>query len=396
MTRRPRPAVLRLRRRLLLGALPLAAGLQAALAAGVDGGVERGAGAAGAAGGALRVRSPQAEIDPDAPAAQAGDAAPVQRVALTSCMRQDLPQPVWGAVQGAAPDLLVCMGDNVYASSPLFQAWALRAAYRRQAQVPGYAALRRSVRTLAIWDDNDYGQNDGGAGFAGKQASKEAFLAHWQVPAADPRRRRPGLHAAWRFGPPGQRLQVIVLDGRWFRSDLQPSSQPGAPGRERYQPSSDPARTMLGEAQWQWLEAQLRQPADLRLLVSGVQVLAEGHGWECWANLPLQRRRLFDLIGRTGARGVVLASGDRHFGAFYRSTAGTPYALTEITSSGISHPWAEANEPGPNRLGPQITVPHAGWLQVDWAAQRVQLALHDSAGTVQQQHTLALADLRPA
>ena len=42
---------------------------------------------------------------------------------------------------------------------------------------------------------------------------------------------------------------------------------------------------MLGAAQWAWLRAQLLQPAELRLIVSSVQVLAEGHGWEGW-DLP--------------------------------------------------------------------------------------------------------------
>jgi alkaline phosphatase D len=62
-------------------------------------------------------------------------------------------------------------------------------------------------------------------------------------------------------------------------------------GRERY--ISDPAKTMLGEAQWRWLEERFKEPGDLRLIVSSIQVLAEGHGWERWGNLPLEGQRLF-------------------------------------------------------------------------------------------------------
>ena len=109
---------------------------------------------------------------------------------------------------------------------------------------------------------------------------------------------------------------------------------------------------MLGDAQWAWLEEQLRQPAELRLLVSTVQVIAQGHGWERWGLIPAELRRLQArsrpcsrpcsrscatpalcalasarsspaplgrqrLIVETQAEGVVLLSGDRHAGGIY-------------------------------------------------------------------------------
>jgi hypothetical protein len=88
--------------------------------------------------------------------------------------------------------------------------------------------------------------------------------------------------------------------------------------------------------QWTWLAEQLTVPAELRLLVSSVQVVADGHGWERWGNLPLQRQQLYDLIRTTGADRVVVLSGDRHVGAIYRETQGLPYPLIEITTSGIT------------------------------------------------------------
>ena len=98
------------------------------------------------------------------------------------------------------------------------------------------------------------------------------------------------------------------------------SDERGRPGKERYVPDPDPAKTMLGAAQWSWLADQLFRPAEIRLIVSSTQVLAEGHGWERWGNLPLERRKLFDTIRQSGAKGVILLSGDRHIGALYRET----------------------------------------------------------------------------
>jgi PhoD-like phosphatase len=149
-----------------------------------------------------------------------------------------------------------------------------------------------------------------------------------------------------------RRVQLIGLDLRWFRSPWLPTDQRGAAGKERYLPDADPAKTMLGEAQWRWLEAQLRTPADVRLLVSSIQCVVEGHGWERWGNLPAERDRLFHLMRDTGARGVLILSGDRHIGGIYREpNASVPYPVYELTSSGVTHPWATAAEVGPRAAG---------------------------------------------
>ena len=107
---------------------------------------------------------------------------------------------------------------------------------------------------LSTWDDHDYGQNDAGGDFPYKDEAKALFLEFWQVPEDDPRHARAGVYCARIFGPEGRRVQVILLDTRSFRSPLRPTDQPGAPGKEEYLPDPDPAKTMLGRAQWAWLE----------------------------------------------------------------------------------------------------------------------------------------------
>jgi alkaline phosphatase D len=168
----------------------------------------------------------------------------------------------------------------------------------------------------------------------------------------------------------------------------------GAPGRERYLPDDDPAKTMLGEAQWDWLRACLQEPAELRLIVSSIQVVVEGHGWERWGNFPRERQRLYDLIASTRARGVVFLSGDRHIGALYRESERTPYALTEITSSGINRQFVNAREQGPNRLGELYPRVNFGTVEIDWQNKRVTLALRDEDGVVQRNVVLSLNELR--
>jgi alkaline phosphatase D len=336
-----------------------------------------------------------------APPVQPGPAAAQRqgrlRVAVASCCDQTKPQPLWDAVLAEAPDHVVFAGDNVYASRQPFDIAELRAAYAQQAGVANFARLRAGKPHSAIWDDHDYGLNDGGAGFAQQQASKDAFLEFWAVPAADERRSRPGLHHAQMLRAGERRVQLIVLDTRWWRSDLKPTDQRGAPGKERYLPDADPAKTMLGAAQWAWLAERLRTPADAHLVVSSIQLLADGHGFERWGNLPLERERFWATVRASGARGVVLASGDRHIGAVYHhrgTEAG--YPLWEITSSGVTHPWATANEAGPNRIGPLVREPHYGLVEFDFTAAELTLSLRGGANQVLHEHSVPLAALQPA
>jgi alkaline phosphatase D len=317
----------------------------------------------------------------------------ISKIAFGSCIDQTKPQPIWDAILADKPDLFIFGGDNVYASKQPWQLDTLQSAYQTLVTSPGFSQLRKTVPHVAIWDDHDYGLNDGGADFAHKQASKQAFVDFWQLPANDPRRSRDGLYHALTFGPAGHRVQIILLDGRWFRSALKVTDQRNAPGKERYVPDGDPIKTMLGRAQWQWLEAQLRMPADVRLIVSGVQVIAQGHGWEGWGNFPLEQARLLELIRHTQANGVVLLSGDRHIGALYKHQPAGGYPLFELTSSGMTHAWAQAEEAGPNRLGELVTENHYATVEVDWASRQVHLLIKSVQGRVLRRQATALAEL---
>jgi alkaline phosphatase D len=316
------------------------------------------------------------------------------RIGVASCADQDKPQPVWDAALQERCGFFVFAGDNVYASDQPFAVEKLRKAYADLAAKDNFERLRHTTPHLAVWDDHDYGLNDGGAEFVHKQASKDEFLRFWNLRADDLRRTREGLFHAQVIEHGGQRVQVIGLDTRWFRSPLKATDQRGAPGKERYLPDADPNKTMLGAAQWRWLEAQLRERADVRVIVSSIQCVVEGHGFERWGNLPAERERLYRLIRDTQARGVVIVSGDRHIGGLYReATAMLPYPLHEMTSSGVTHPWATANEAGPNRIGPLVTVPHYGVIDIDFGARRLGLSLRGIDNRAVHAHGIAFDEV---
>lgn len=335
-----------------------------------------------------------AALAPVSTAAQ--DRRPPSRIAFGSCADQAQPQPIWDAVHAWRPDLFIFMGDNVYGDFKGADAAKLKSAYQAAGEIPGYTKLRETVPHLAVWDDHDYGKNDGGADFPYKAVAKDEFLKFWKVPATDIRRTRDGIYTSQIIGPPGMRLQIILLDVRWFRSPLKPTDKRGAPGKQRYLPDPDPAKTMLGDIQWRWLGEELRKPAELRLIVSSTQVLAEGHGWERWGNFPLERQKMVDTIRAAGANGVVFLSGDRHIGALYREPPQGLYPLMEVTSSGLNKVYATAREPGPNRVGDLLAAENFGTLDIGWPERRLTLALRDVQGDVRRALTVRFDELRGA
>ena len=161
-------------------------------------------------------------------------------------------------------------------------------------------------------------------------------------------------------------------------------------------PTSETTIPLLGEAQWDWLARQLRTPAKVRIIASSIQVVADEHGWECWGNYPHERQRLYDLINRTGAKGVIFISGDRHHVELSKETDG-PYPLYDLTSSGLNQgDEGEHDEPNRHRIGKAYREPNFGIIRIDWRKRnpRITLEGRGEADQVFVELTTKLGDLR--
>ena len=316
-----------------------------------------------------------------------GDDAVITRILVGSCNDEELASPALAQVAREKADLFLMIGDNVYGDKdgPRYanndpDLTEVRESFSDLGKQAEFVAARAAHPMMVAWDDHDYGANDAGADFPFRALAERVHEQFWDLSGTEAAA-HPGTYYARSFGPDGQRTQVIMLDTRFFRSALQATDDWGAKGKERYMPASSDGQAMLGEAQWEWLKAELEKPADLRLLVSSIQIIPDAHGWESWDKLPAERERLYNLINETGAKGVVAISGDRHTAFLYRKDGVISQPLYELTASSLNLSFRdESDEVDAAQLGAGYAKTNFGSVTVDWENGSALLAIHAENG----------------
>lgn len=328
----------------------------------------------------------------------------VSRIAFGSCADQNKPCPIWGTIADYRPDRLLLLGDNIYADlvdGQLKPATPDRiaAAYADLEELPNFQRLRSQTKLLATWDDHDYGNNDAGVEWQHKDIAAKLFHDFVRTPADSELRKQRGVYSSEIVGPPGKRVQFLMLDTRYFRTELGKAGQPLPGFRARpYIPSDSDSATMLGEAQWKWLEQELRKPAEVRFIASSIQVLSDDHPFEKWGNFPRERQKLFDVIRKTEASGVILLSGDRHLGDISVDPDAVGYPLYDITASGLNQANSGWRRPEPNSLGvAQLAYGnHFGAIEIDWSVNDplIKIQLRHEDGEIAIQSRIPLSQLK--
>ncbi len=187
-------------------------------------------------------------------------------------------------------------------------------------------------------------------------AAFQAYYEHMPIerpPVIDGIRSALQLYGAYQFGP----AQVHLLDTRQYRSD-----QACGGRRKPYcEDALDPSRTMLGQAQEDWLAQSLkRSDAPFNLIATQIwftpyryneQPAAAELNLDSWDGYPAARQRLSDLLASGVAGNPVFLTGDWHT-AMASTLYQTPFDTRskrighELVGSSISSgcPWARDME----------------------------------------------------
>ncbi len=292
------------------------------------------------------------------------------------------------------PDVFVFLGDNIYGDTEDME--LLKKKYQQLAAVKGYQKLQKQTQVLATWDDHDYGVNDGAKDYPKREQSQQVFLDFFAEPEDSVRRTRPGIHTSYSFGKDGKKVQIILLDTRYFRDKLEYSKTKNKPSKGKvgwYEPTKDTGMTLLGDAQWQWLEQQLQVKADVRIIASSIQMLAYEKGMENWGNVPHEQQRLFEMLKKHKANHTVVISGDVHYTELTKVMIGD-YPLYDMTSSGMTHcskNWANADNS--LRVGKSHWEINAGLIEIDWAKKSLSLCSINQDGKKLIEHPVAFSEL---
>lgn len=286
-------------------------------------------------------------------------------IAFGSCNHQWDEQPLWDIIAAKEPDLWIWTGDIIYADTEDMNKLSLD--YKEQKGNPDYSKFIEGTSVIGIWDDHDYGVNNGGKEYPKRDSSKLSLFNFLEVPADNPAWKRQGAYQTYIYPQSNLIVKVILLDARYFRD---------ARGKVD--------GTILGEDQWTWLERELsKNEADVHIVASGIQVIPEDHKYEKWSNIGHDRERLLKAL--TTVKNPILISGDRHLAEISRLIVNDK-EIIEITSSGMTHAYTSfTQESNRHRIGEVFSDINFGLIEVQKSNNTInwKAEIADRHGAVQ-------------
>jgi alkaline phosphatase D len=242
------------------------------------------------------------------------------RLAVVSCMNDFYSKyfKIWNELAKKNPEYLLMIGDNVYAdasSMTTSQVTDPEILWKRyvdaRLSLPIYFE-EKLIPTHGLWDDHDYGINDGGSDYHHKTASKEIFEAFFAQDLTDDDWTKGfGVGGLLSLGD----FNLYFLDARSFRS-------------------KNKEGTHLGLDQTAWFYSKLREETTPSLIIKGDQFFGGYHQFESFeGNHPNDFQQFVTELKQVTTP-FVFISGDRHMSEimqFPRSLFGKP--SFEITSS---------------------------------------------------------------
>lgn len=263
---------------------------------------------------------------------------PTLRIAAGSCAylndgRFDRPGKPYGGgeeifdrIADESPDLMLWLGDNIYLREPEWTSRdGINRRYRDYREHPRLRRLLTAAPHVAIWDDHDFGPNDGDASFANAAWTREMFHRYWPLPYPAP---PGGLHGQVALGD----VDLFLLDDRSFRH---PRRWPDGPDKALY-----------GAAQLDWLKRALTaSSAPFKLVAGGSQFFNRTSRYEGWHEFPSEQQAMRRWLDTQRVPGLVFLSGDRHFAELLRIERAGSFPLVELTTSPLtSSPVARPDE----------------------------------------------------
>uniref|UniRef100_A0A3B0MSA0 PhoD-like phosphatase, putative n=1 Tax=Theileria annulata TaxID=5874 RepID=A0A3B0MSA0_THEAN len=280
---------------------------------------------------------------------------PLKKFAYGSCQRT-YPQlkDIYNTIFKYDPDIFFFTGDNFYTEMNCCDERCIERGYLKMINFPPFQEFKKKIKKFdGVYDDHDYGINDGDATFKFKKFAQQTILDFFEKPKDHYRRKRKGVYFSLSYidpENPNNHVKIIALDLRYHRGCMY-NCICQLCGLTYIQSRLIMLRRffnytfgigckhdadVLGEEQWKWFESQLvDSEARSHVIVSSFQVFTHHPMGESWGHFPVSKKRLLDLVEATRPRKPVFISGDVHFAELFEKYV--PQGLVEFTSSSLTH-----------------------------------------------------------
>lgn len=241
------------------------------------------------------------------------------KLAVASCLNDYETEHfnIWDTLLKKDPEYLLLIGDNVYSDRTAKEVITTdpEILWNRYVDMRLKLPLfyqQKLIATHALWDDHDFGINDGGSEYKHRRASKEIFEAFWaQNLGNESWTKGFGVGGLLTLGD----FNLYFLDGRSFRT-------------------LHPEGSHIGIDQEAWLLKNLIDETNPSILIKGDQFFGGYHSFESFEGRHPQDFSKFIASLKKLPTPFIFMSGDRHFSEimqFPRSMFGRP--SFELTSS---------------------------------------------------------------
>lgn len=237
---------------------------------------------------------------------------------------------IYKSISAQKPDFMLWMGDNIYLREP---DWESRTGfiyrYTEQRSLAELQPLLANVHHYAVWDDHDWGPNDGDASFWMGATAEEIFKLFW----ANPNYSKKGIYGSFTWGD----AQFFLMDDRSFRTAND---------------NKTGSRSFFGEEQLDWLVNGLAfSKATFKFVVVGGQVLNPLSVFENYSTYAEEREKLLSKISKLKIKNLIFLTGDRHFTELSYIQEGFEYPVYDFTVSPLtSSTHAPITEKNPLRI----------------------------------------------
>ena len=261
----------------------------------------------------------------------------------------DEPAPVYAHVAAANPAFVLQIGDFDHRNPQTLYAMRIM---HRDVRGPYTVAgsdfqenISHRFPVFHIWDDHDYGTNNGDKTWIGRSDALQAFDEYYPTPD------RPNPAGIW-YKFSYMTSEFFMLD---VRSQRDVDTDPDGPDKSMLDGDNIP------DGQKQWLfDSLLASKARWKFVVSGVPYNPTSKPDDGWAAFETERSEIVSFIKDHNVQGVILISGDLHSGGaidlgdhsgFPEISVPHTNALVYTPASGIAGVWSGGFIPGTDVSG---------------------------------------------